>query len=165
MYMGNIRKEDCRYFLEGKCQSVTDLIALRGNDCKNEVKDACCHTCKLIETCEISCDFLEVKDRETEDIQFLMEDELIKARYDILLKMYSVMGVLLFTIGVIFIILIESLGNYWELIEFYWRLYALTRSPQLFLALFATLLPLILVILGLLLISYGAIKGRKVHYK
>lgn len=72
------RKVDCEYFFEGKCKSEVDLIAIRGDDCRNKVKDVCCYTCNFKEECKISCDFMEAEEKDIEDIQGLKKEESVE---------------------------------------------------------------------------------------
>ena len=46
----------CQYLLNGRCTGSLNLIEIRGSDCQNEVKDACCYGCAYLKTCNISCD-------------------------------------------------------------------------------------------------------------
>jgi hypothetical protein len=51
-----LQEMTCEYLLNGRCTGSPSLIELRGSDCQNEVKDACCYGCAYLKTCKISCD-------------------------------------------------------------------------------------------------------------
>ena len=53
----SLQEMTCQYLLNGRCAGSSDLIEVRGTDCQNEVKDACCYGCAYLKTCNISCDF------------------------------------------------------------------------------------------------------------
>jgi len=53
----SLQEMTCQYLLNGRCTGSSDLIEVRGTDCQNEVKDACCYRCAYLKTCNISCDF------------------------------------------------------------------------------------------------------------
>jgi len=53
----SLQQMTCQYLLNGRCTGSSDLIEVRGSDCQNEVKDACCYGCAYLKTCNISCDF------------------------------------------------------------------------------------------------------------
>ena len=65
---------ECEYLVgDDSCKAMkeSDLGGLRGEACRNEVKDACCYSCSLRDQCEISCDMPELQkpDKETENSQ------------------------------------------------------------------------------------------------
>jgi hypothetical protein len=53
----SLQEMTCQYLLNGRCAGSSYLIEVRGTDCQNEVKDACCYGCAYLKTCNINCDF------------------------------------------------------------------------------------------------------------
>jgi hypothetical protein len=50
---------ECEYLVgDDSCAAIreSDLVALRAEACRNEVKDGCCYLCGLRRSCEIRCD-------------------------------------------------------------------------------------------------------------
>ncbi len=137
-HMAPLKNVDCRYFSEGLCESMLDVKLLRGANCGNEVKDACCYACELMEQCEIRCENPERKEENDKD---LATEIYLKAGYDVLSKAIMIVGAILLFVGMCFILLFalagveESLGT-----SLIW------------------LIPLVLTPLGVLLISFAAVR-------
>lgn len=83
---------NCGYFFEGRCKGSPDLVFLRGSDCRNAVKDACCYVCEFNWKCMTRCDLLDVKEEEktVERKNFLSEEERIEVARDVLSRLYLI---------------------------------------------------------------------------
>lgn len=155
---------DCGHFVEGRCKGNPDLVFLRSNDCKNEIKDTCCYVCKLREKCQIRCDLFDGKEREKKSFEFsaLPEEERIKIGYDVLSRIYLMTGVLLFVTGLLFIAVWEAYsGNYLKTVQLSWELFRVIPTWLTFFTLLGNATPLILALLGGFLVFRYVLYGTE----
>jgi hypothetical protein len=55
---------ECDYLTgDRRCGAIKkgELLVLRGEGCRGEIKDGCCYSCNLREKCSISCNFLDLQ--------------------------------------------------------------------------------------------------------
>lgn len=155
----------CPYSSGDKCKAKVDFETIKDSNCKNETKDDCCYTCKLNEQCESKCDYM---DERKEDNVFpkslkvagLSKEERLKLGYDVLIRIYLLVGSLLVVVSLILVFTFTWIG-YLQLTGFYWQLYANYGSGESLIHLVFVFSPLILVLIGVTLIYYGFIRMAK----
>lgn len=155
----------CPYSSGDKCKSKMDFEAIKDSNCKSETKDDCCYTCELNEQCENKCDYM---DERKEDSVFpkslkvagLSKEERLKLGYDVLIRVYLIVGSLLVVAGLVLAFTFAWIG-YLQLAGFYWQLYTDYESGEALIHLLFAFSPLILILIGVALICYGYIRSAK----
>jgi len=152
----------CPYSSGDKCKAKVDFETIKDSGCKSETKDDCCYTCKLNEQCESKCDYM---DERKEDNVFpkslkvagLSKEERLKLGYDVLIRVYLIVGSLLVGAGLVLALTFAWIG-YLQLTGFYLQLYASYGSGEALIQLLFVFSPLILILIGVVLICYGYIR-------
>jgi len=155
----------CPYSSGDKCKAKMDYETIKGSDCKSETKENCCYTCKLNEQCESKCDYM---DERKEDNVFpkslkvagLSKEERLKLGYDLLIRIYLIVGSLLVGAGLVLAFTFTWIG-YLQLTGFYWHLYTNYGNGEALIRLLFVFSPLILILIGVALICYGYVRLTK----
>jgi hypothetical protein len=163
--MNNTEEEKCPFLSNGKC-TVENIDVFRDNECANEAKDACCFTCTRREQCEIGCDSWSSMpgwgvNTQAELREELTEETAITVGSDVLWRFYGIVGALLLTVGLIWILYFSSTeASYLELILARWDAYVAVGSPSRLFDFLSSLTWLFLVIVGIVLILYASLRLR-----
>lgn len=138
---------------------------MKGNAYRNEAKETCCYACSLNEQCENRCDLQDKRKEERKRVPSMRILELTKKErlrfgYDILLRTYVIVGMLLLMTGLILatVFSVYYRVSYLQLIGLYWRIYQLVQTGPALLHLLFTLLPLLMILAGTIMAIYGAVR-------
>jgi hypothetical protein len=144
---------NCGYLEEGGICGAISQTNLRGNECGNETKNACCFTCGQRDTCSIGCDGCDTTHKEQQVP--LSEEQLFKAGHSVEKTFARLVGILLIPVGLVLApIFVDWIGPAS-------RLFQLFPSWRTFYILVCCLFPTGLILGGIALVAYGSKKDRE----